>query len=216
MKIEDIPKLDWSKSDGLIPAIVQHARSGAVLMLGYMNRDALRLTLEKGRVTFFSRSKQRLWEKGETSGHYLSVVDVSADCDSDTLLVLADPQGPACHKGTATCFPERPTLASEGLAFLGELESIIAQRLTEKPESSYTARLFAAGPSRMAQKVGEEGVEVALAAVGTDDEQLVNEVADLIYHLMLILKSRTLSLGQVARELESRHRNRVRDTRQVG
>lgn len=216
MTIDNIEKLDWSKSDGLMPAIVQDSRSGAVLMFGYMNREALRVTLERGRVTFFSRSKQRLWEKGETSGHYLNVVDISADCDADTLLILADPQGPTCHKGTPSCFADRPTFTSESLAFLGELETIIGQRLTEKPESSYTARLFAAGRARMAQKVGEEGVEVALAAVGTDDAGIVNETADLLYHLLLLLKSRNLSLGHVVRELESRHKNRARVPQQEG
>jgi len=208
MKIEEIPQLDWDKGDGLLPAVVQDARSGAVLMLGYMNREALRETLSRGRVAFFSRSRQRPWVKGETSGHYLDVVSVSADCDGDTLLVLAEPHGPVCHKGTATCFADHARTSAEDLAFLAQLESVIAQRIADKPQGSYTARLFAEGPSRIAQKVGEEGVEVALAAVSDDDGKLVAESADLLFHLLLLMKSRGLSLAGVVHELESRHAHR--------
>jgi len=183
-----------------------------VLMLGYMNREALRETLTRRRVVFFSRSRQQLWEKGETSGHTLTLVGIRADCDRDTLLVTALPAGPVCHTGTATCFGDDAPAGEErragdagGLAFLGALQSIIAQRLAERPEGSYTARLYSQGPKRIAQKVGEEGVEVALAAVVETDDKVVAESADLIYHLVLLLKSRGLSLEHVAAELESRH-----------
>jgi phosphoribosyl-ATP pyrophosphohydrolase/phosphoribosyl-AMP cyclohydrolase len=208
MKLQDIPALAWDKDAGLLPAVVQHARTGVVLMLGYMNREALRETLTGGRVVFFSRSRQRLWMKGETSGNVLNVVNVTPDCDNDTLLILAEPTGPVCHRGTPTCFVDQMPTAAERHAFLAELESIIAQRLAERPEGSYTARLFAQGPARVAQKIGEEGVEVALAAVSGDDRALVSETADLLYHLLLLVKSRNLSLAHVVTELESRHLNR--------
>lgn len=198
--------LDWNKdAHGLLPAIVQDAKTGRVLMLGYMNQAALDKTLASKQVTFFSRSKQRLWTKGETSGHVLNLVDVFGDCDGDTLLVLADPMGPTCHTGTVSCFGDELTTAAERLAFLARLESVIAQRVADKPEGSYTARIWAQGPTRMAQKVGEEGVEVALAAVTQTEERLVSEGADLLYHLALLLKSRNLSLLDVVKELEQRH-----------
>jgi phosphoribosyl-AMP cyclohydrolase / phosphoribosyl-ATP pyrophosphohydrolase len=208
MQPDDIDKLDWTKAGGLIPAVVQHARTGAVLMLGYMNREALRETLGEARVVFYSRTRQRLWQKGETSGHFLDVVNVSTDCDGDALLVLAHPNGPVCHEGTPTCFAARPITDAESLAFLTELEGIIARRIDEKPEGSYTARLSAAGPSRIAQKIGEEGVEVALAAAAGEDSRIVSESADLLYHLLLLLSTRNLSLGDVARTLEARHAGR--------
>lgn len=209
MNISDIEHLAWDKDDGLLPAIVQHADSGAVLMLGYMNRESLRETLNGGRVVFYSRSRGRLWRKGETSGHTLNVVSVSRDCDADTLLVLAEPTGPVCHRGTPSCFADQPPTAAEGLAFLAQLESIIAGRLAERPQGSYTARLFAEGPARIAQKIGEEGVEVALAAVAPDDNHLVGETADLVYHVLLLLKSRNLTLSHVVSELQSRHLSRA-------
>ncbi len=146
MILDDVRSLDWSKGDGLLPVIVQHARTGRVLMLGYMNETALRETLTGGRVVFFSRSRQSLWTKGETSGHFLDVVDVSTDCDSDAILVLADPIGPTCHKGTESCFADAAPAAAQRLAFLALLEQIIAQRIADQPEGSYTARLFAEGP----------------------------------------------------------------------
>lgn len=205
MKIEDVAGLDWTRSDGLLPAVVQHAGSGAVLMVGYMNCEALRETLSGGRVVFFSRSRNRLWMKGETSGHHLHVVSVSSDCDADTILVLADPQGPVCHRGTPTCFADQPPTDAQRLAFLAHLERVIARRIADKPEGSYTTRLFAEGRNRLAQKIGEEGVEVALAAVAEDDAKLLGECADLLYHLLLMLKSRNLSLDQVVNELSSRH-----------
>jgi phosphoribosyl-ATP pyrophosphohydrolase/phosphoribosyl-AMP cyclohydrolase len=200
--------LAWSKGDGLLPAIVQDADTGAVLMLAYMNREALGETLARGRVVFYSRSRQQLWEKGETSGNTLDLVDLVADCDSDALLVTARPKGPTCHRNTATCFGDGAALPEDSLRFLGKLEAVIAQRLADAPEGSYTAKLFARGTKRMAQKVGEEGVEVALAAMAGDDAELVSESADLLFHLTLLLKSRGLSLAQVADELAARHRSR--------
>jgi len=202
---EDCGRLDWAKGDGLLPAIVQHVRTGRVLMLGYMNEASLRETLSCGRVVFYSRSRQSLWTKGETSGHFLEVVDVSTDCDADAILVLADPLGPTCHMGTESCFADALPADAQRLAFLALLESIIANRIADQPEGSYTARLFADGPGRIAQKVGEEGVETALAAVTRDDDGLVNECADLLFHLLLLLKSRDLSLERVADELRARH-----------
>jgi phosphoribosyl-ATP pyrophosphohydrolase/phosphoribosyl-AMP cyclohydrolase len=203
--LDDVGRLDWTKGDGLLPAVVQHARTGRVLMLGYMNEAALRETLSGGRVVFYSRSRRSLWIKGETSGHFLDVVDVSTDCDSDAILVLADPLGPTCHKGTESCFAEALPPDAQRLDFLALLERIIAQRIAGQPEGSYTARLFADGPGRIAQKVGEEGVETALAAVTRDDDGLVSECADLLFHLLLLLKSRDLSLKHVVDELRARH-----------
>lgn len=203
----DVDRLAFEKQAGLLPAIVQHADTGAVLMLGYMNRLALEATIERGRVVFFSRSKQRLWEKGETSLHTLDVIDVVQDCDDDTLLVLAIPRGPTCHTGTNTCFGDVARTRAERFAFLGSLEGIVEQRVAERPEGSYTARLFASGTRRIAQKVGEEGVEVALAATTESPEKLVGEAADFLYHLVVLLKDRGVSLEAVTRELESRHLN---------
>ena len=199
-----ISALDWSKGDGLLPAVIQDASSGKVLMLGYMNAEALQTTLDQKRVTFFSRRKNRLWTKGETSGHFLELVAVAPDCDNDTLLITARPHGPTCHTGTESCFGEVETQV-DALAFLSRLESVIAQRIAEKPEGSYTARIWAQGPTKMAQKVGEEGVEVALAAVAQSDDRLISESADLLFHLALLLKSRNLSLADVVAELSERH-----------
>ena len=201
----DVRRLDWSKGDGLLPAVIQDARSGRVLMLGYMNEESLSRTLADGRVTFFSRARNQLWTKGETSGHFLDVVQVSADCDNDTILVLANPQGPTCHKGTTTCFAEARDPDATANAFLATLEKTIAQRIAESPEGSYTARLYASGIGRIAQKVGEEGVETALAAVTREDPELVGECADLLYHLLVMLKARNLTLDRVVQELASRH-----------
>lgn len=205
MKLDQVEALDWSKGDGLLPAIVQDARTGKVLMLGYMNREALRTTLGEKRVTFYSRSKQRLWTKGETSGNFLQLVDATMDCDRDTLLVTANPDGPTCHNGTDSCFGDEIGTTATRLSFLSQLETVIEQRVSARPEGSYTARLWAEGPTRMAQKVGEEGVEVALAAVTQTPDKLVGEAADLLFHLTLLLKSRQLSLGDVVVELERRH-----------
>lgn len=211
LKATDIDRLDFAKGDGLIPVIVQHAASGAVLMLGYMNREALSETFTRRRVVFFSRSKQRLWEKGETSGHSLDLVEVRADCDRDTLLVTVQPRGPACHLNLATCFGDEPVTQAERVAFLGTLEGIIEQRIADNsPEGSYTARLFAQGVRRVAQKVGEEGVEFALAATAESDEKVVAEAADLLFHLLIGLKSRGVRLSQVVEELERRDNSRGR------
>jgi phosphoribosyl-ATP pyrophosphohydrolase/phosphoribosyl-AMP cyclohydrolase len=203
----DSKLLDWGKGDGLLPAVVQHADTGAVLMLGYMNREALAETLSSNRVTFWSRSKKRLWTKGETSGNFLELRAVAVDCDGDTLLILAEPTGPACHTGTPTCWGESPPQAAgEKLAFLATLEGVIQQRIAAKPEGSYTAKLLAEGTRRIAQKVGEEGLELALAAVAQSNDDIVGEAADLLYHAMLLLQVKQLSLGQVVAELERRHK----------
>lgn len=205
---QDLTRIDFAKGDGLVPVIVQDAASARVLMLGYMNSSAAAETLRRGRVVFWSRSKNRLWEKGETSGHSLGVVSMALDCDADTLLVRAVPAGPVCHRGTPTCFDDvaDEAVAAETLGFLGELEAIIANRMTSATEASYTAKLLAAGTRRIAQKVGEEGVEVALAGAAGNREELISESADLLYHLIVMLKSRDLSLRDVAAELQSRHR----------
>ena len=201
----DIARVDFAKGDGLVPAIVQDADSGAVLMMAYMNREALEQTIARKRAVFYSRSKQRLWEKGETTGHSLDVVSVVADCDKDTLLVTAHPRGPACHNGTVTCFGDEPRTAATRIAFLAKLEGVIAQRATEKPEASYTARLLEKGVQRVAQKVGEEGVELALAGAAQGDDKVVGESADLLFHMLVLLRARGVSLGQVVAELENRH-----------
>lgn len=205
LTLADADSLDFGKGSGILPAIIQHAETGAVLMLGYMSREALCETLIRRRVVFFSRSRQRLWEKGETSGHTLELIAVRTDCDRDALLVTALPRGPVCHRDTATCFGDDSPAGGSRLAFLPALEGVIAQRLAERPEGSYTARLHAEGPARMAQKVGEEGLEVALAAVAQSERELIAESADLLYHLLLLLASRGLRLEHVVAELESRH-----------
>jgi len=200
LTLDGIDAFAWDKQSGLLPAIVQDAATLRVLMLGYMDRQALRLTLSTHKATFFSRSRGRLWTKGETSGNTLNVVSVAADCDRDTLLVLAHPHGPTCHLGTPSCFA-----ASAPSSMLGELDKIVATRERERPAGSYTTKLFESGVPRIAQKVGEEGVEVALAAVTADDAALLGEVADLIYHLTVLLRARGLSLCDVDTELKRRH-----------
>nr|WP_199038875.1 bifunctional phosphoribosyl-AMP cyclohydrolase/phosphoribosyl-ATP diphosphatase HisIE [Dyella sp. ASV24] len=202
----DPSRLDWAKGDGLLPVIVQHWLTGEVLMLGYMSAEALVATQESGHVTFFSRSKQRLWTKGETSGHVLVLKSVRMDCDADTLLVLAEPHGPTCHNGTSSCFGDE---VQPPLGFLAELDALIAQRYVERPAGSYTTKLFEGGIRRMAQKVGEEGVETALAAVAQDDDALLGEAADLVYHLAVALRARGLGLSDVAGVLSQRHAVRV-------
>lgn len=198
--------LDWGKSDGLLPAIVQDATTGTVLMLGYMNRDALEATQASGHVTFWSRSKRRLWTKGESSGNYLELESLAADCDGDTVLVLARPAGPVCHAGTTTCFGEEPPrAAAEELAFLCVLERVIEKRIQDRPSGSYTAKLLAQGPHRIAQKVGEEGLELALASVTAAEPAIIGEAADLLYHTLLLLRSHGIALSAVVGELERRH-----------
>ena len=197
----DPTSLDWPKMDGLIPAIVQDAASGEVLMLGYMDRAALDATLADKMVTFHSRSKNALWRKGETSGNGLDLVDVRMDCDQDALLVLATPRGPTCHTGTVSCFGDQ---GPPGVGFVGALERVIQSRATADPATSYTARLLAEGPARAAQKVGEEGVETALAGRCGDDAELISEAADLVYHLTVLLKARGLGWGDVVSKLRER------------
>jgi phosphoribosyl-ATP pyrophosphohydrolase/phosphoribosyl-AMP cyclohydrolase len=202
----DAARLDWDKGDGLVPAIVQDAGTGAVLMLAYMNRAALAATVASKRVTFWSRSKGRLWTKGETSGNFLELRSLAVDCDGDTLLVLADPKGPACHTGSRTCWGENaPRADAERLAFLATLERVIRQRIADRPPGSYTAALLAQGTRRIAQKVGEEGLELALAAVAQSDDEVLGEAADLLYHTILLLEAKNLSLAQVVAVLQARH-----------
>jgi phosphoribosyl-ATP pyrophosphohydrolase/phosphoribosyl-AMP cyclohydrolase len=208
LTLADVEDLDFSKNAGLLPAIVQDADSGAVLMLGYMNAAALRATLERARVVFFSRSKDRLWEKGEVSGHTLELVTVRTDCDRDSLLVSARARGPVCHLGTMSCFGEVSATEASRLAFLSVLENVIELRIKERPDGSYTASLIGEGAKRIAQKVGEEGFELALAGVADTDERVVAEAADLIFHMMVLLKSRNLPLSKVVAELAKRHAQR--------
>ncbi|CQH43536.1 TPA: bifunctional phosphoribosyl-AMP cyclohydrolase/phosphoribosyl-ATP diphosphatase HisIE [Yersinia enterocolitica] len=198
---QQINQLDWEKVDNLMPAIVQHAVSGEVLMMGYMNKEALAVTEETGKVTFFSRTKQRLWTKGESSGHFLNVVNIYPDCDNDTLLILVNPIGPTCHLGNNSCFAP----AASDWGFLYQLEQLLASRKSADPASSYTAKLYASGTKRIAQKVGEEGVETALAATVNDREELTNEASDLMYHLLVLLQDQDLDLSKVICRLRERH-----------
>jgi phosphoribosyl-ATP pyrophosphohydrolase/phosphoribosyl-AMP cyclohydrolase len=200
---ENSNELAWDKMDNLLPAIVQDALSGKVLMQGYMDQDALAKTLETGKVTFFSRSKQRLWTKGETSGNTLDLVSVACDCDQDSLLVLANPNGPTCHTGVESCWFEGNTPA---FTFLADLERVLAARKDADPKSSYTASLYNKGIKRIAQKVGEEGVETALAATVHDKEELKNEAADLLYHLTVLLQASDMSLNDALNVLRERHK----------
>lgn len=193
--------LDWGKAGGLVPLVVQHHHDGRVLMLGYSDRDALQHTLATGDVHFFSRTRDTLWRKGETSGNRLRVVSLAADCDHDALLCQALPGGPTCHRGTTSCFDGD----GSAHAWLNTLEAVIAARRQHAPDSSYVARLFAQGTARIAQKVGEEGVETALAAVGGDRDALRDEAADLLFHLLVLLQSADLRLADVVAELARRH-----------
>lgn len=202
LTISEVAGLAWDKMNGMLPAIVQDCRSGRVLMLGYMNREALDATLRSGLGTFFSRSKQRLWQKGETSGNRLNIRSVFADCDDDALLVLAEPEGPTCHTGTISCFGNE---AIEGPGWLGDLAAIVRQRADTGDKDSYTLRLLEEGPSRIAQKVGEEGVEVALAAVTRGAEGCAPEVADLLYHLAVLMQALGFGWEEVITLLRSRH-----------
>jgi phosphoribosyl-AMP cyclohydrolase / phosphoribosyl-ATP pyrophosphohydrolase len=199
---ENYESLAWSKMDDLIPAIVQDAATGAVLMQGFMNKEALHATLTSTKATFFSRSKQRLWKKGETSNNTLDVSKILTDCDRDSLLIEATPNGPTCHLGTDSCFPET-SLSRQN--FLSYLERFIDQRKNDPVEESYTARLLARGTTKVAQKVGEEGVEVALAAVAETKEDLLGECADLFYHTLVLLQDKQVKLSEVMEVLEQRH-----------
>ncbi len=202
----DIDKLDFEKGDGLLPAVVQHADSGQVLMLGYMNRTAVQKTLDEKKVTFYSRSRERLWTKGETSGNTLHLVDLQPDCDNDTLLILADPAGPVCHTGEDSCFYRKNFMPAGGqIAFLQELDDLIRSRKRNMPEDSYTASLFKSGIDRIAQKVGEEAVETLLEAKNSDNQALKGEAADLLYHLMVLLAERGITLEEVTETLVDRH-----------
>lgn len=195
-------KIDFEKGSGLVPAIVQDADTLQVLMLGYMNAESVEKTEETGLVTFFSRSRQELWTKGETSGNTLALVDMAVDCDFDTILVKARPAGPTCHEGTLSCFGEG---GAEGVGFLAYLETLIEGRKTADPESSYTAQLLQGPLRRAAQKVGEEGVETALASVAETDDKLVSEAADLFYHTLVLLAAKDVKLEAVIAELKGRH-----------
>lgn len=193
---------DWTKGDGLLPAIIQDGATGQILMLGYMNREAAETTVATGKVTFFSRSKQRLWTKGETSGNTLGFVSAALDCDRDAILVQATPAGPACHTGARTCFSDS---LPEGFGFLAYLDGLVHARRESMPEGSYTTSLFQAGPSRVAQKVGEEGVELALARMKDDREEMANEAADLLFHMLVLLADAGMSLEDALAVLRKRH-----------
>lgn len=199
-----IAQIDWQKMDGLIPAIVQHHISGQVLMLGYMNADAVAQTLNTGHVTFFARTKKRLWVKGETSGNFLTLKSVALDCDNDALLVQASPAGATCHKGTTTCWGDNVDMPQ--MAWLAHLNEFVADRKNADAGSSYTADLYKQGTKRIAQKVGEEGVETALSATAGDWEELKNESADLLYHLLVLLNQTNVPLTEVIKTLKSRHK----------
>ncbi|MBI2813800.1 MAG: bifunctional phosphoribosyl-AMP cyclohydrolase/phosphoribosyl-ATP diphosphatase HisIE [Opitutae bacterium] len=196
------PKIDWKKNSGLVPAIVQDAATLQVLMLGYMDAAALKKTLRTKKVAFFSRSKQRLWTKGESSKNFLHLVDVKVDCDQDTLLVTARPDGPTCHRGTVSCFGGG---GASGAGFLAQLEQTVVARLRSGDKKSYTVRLAKEGVARVAQKVGEEGVETALAALKADKAEFAGEAADLLYHLVVLLRVKKMSLADALAVLEKRH-----------
>ena len=195
-------KLDFEKMNGLVPAIIQDNYTQKVLMLGFMNEEAYQKTGETGKVTFFSRTKNRLWTKGEESGNFLNVVEIKADCDQDTLLIKVHPEGPVCHTGTDTCWGETN---SQDIMFLKELQDFICQRHAEMPEKSYTTTLFKSGVNKMAQKVGEEAVETVIEACNGTDERLIYEGADLLYHLIVLLTSKGYRIEDLARELKERH-----------
>jgi len=198
--------IDFQKMGGLVPAIIQDADTKNVLMLGFMNEDAYRKTQETGKVTFWSRTRQTLWTKGETSGHYLNVVSMQIDCDNDTLLIKVHPIGPTCHKGTGTCWGEDNTAEpGSSLSFLTELQDFIYQRKAQMPEGSYTTKLFNSGVNKMAQKVGEEALETVIEATNGTDDKLIYEASDMLYHLMVLLTSKGLRLEDIVEELHRRH-----------
>jgi phosphoribosyl-AMP cyclohydrolase / phosphoribosyl-ATP pyrophosphohydrolase len=195
------PSINFEKTGGLVPAIIQDSKTGEVRMLGYMNEEALRLTAKDGWVTFWSRSREKLWQKGETSGNRLKVVSMAADCDADALLIQAEPQGPTCHTGSQSCFGDS---GASSLQLLADLYEVIRTRKVEMPEGSYTTKLFESGVDRIAQKVGEEAVEVVIASKNPAKDKFVGEVADLTYHLFVLLAERGVTLEDVAKELRSR------------
>ena len=197
-----IERVDFDKMNGLVPAVVQDAEDGAVLMVGFMNSEALERTRDEGRVTFWSRTKGRLWQKGETSGNYLEVVSVDVDCDGDTLLIRAHPRGPVCHTGTKSCFPNQSEAHAGKILY--RLTRIISERKVTMPEGSYTSKLFGEGEKKIGQKVGEEAVELAIAAQYPDKQRCVEEAGDLIYHLLVLLAAKEISLAEVEAELERR------------
>ncbi|WP_440873917.1 bifunctional phosphoribosyl-AMP cyclohydrolase/phosphoribosyl-ATP diphosphatase HisIE [Thalassotalea sp. PLHSN55] len=201
--LENSQDLAWAKMDNLIPAIIQDAATGAVLMQGFMNQEALSKTLETGKATFFSRSKQRLWMKGESSNNTLDVVQVLADCDQDCLLIAANPNGPTCHLNTDSCFPEEQ-LSQQN--FLSHLERFVDKRANDSIEESYTAKLLSRGTNKVAQKVGEEGVEVVIAALAESKEEFLGECADLFYHTLVLLKDQNIALSEVMEVLQQRHK----------
>jgi phosphoribosyl-ATP pyrophosphohydrolase/phosphoribosyl-AMP cyclohydrolase len=201
-KTDFIP--DFSKLSGLVPAVIQDHDTLKVLMLGFMNEEAFRITCETGRVTFFSRTRNRLWTKGEESGNFLDVVEILNDCDSDSLLIKVHPVGPVCHTGADTCWNEENTL--DDLDFLRTLQDLVDRRKKEMPEGSYTTSLFKAGTAKIAQKVGEEAVETVIGAMAGDDENFLYEGADLLYHLIVLLSHKGYRIEDLARELKKRHR----------
>ena len=203
MPVINSKKLAWEKGDGLLPAIIQDLNTSQVLMLGYMNNDALAKTLDTKKVTFYSRSKNRLWTKGETSGNWLDFVSAEMDCDADTILIQVRPHGPACHTGSRTCFNDH---AAGTAAFLDQLSTLIAARHRIMPENSYTTSLFREGTARIAQKVGEEGIELALARMKNDPKEIKNEAADLLFHLMVLLEDAELAFSDVIAVLQERHK----------
>lgn len=196
-------KIDFSKADGLVPAIIQDNKTLKVLMLGYMNQESFDKTEETGKVTFFSRSKQRLWTKGEESGNFLEVVSIKNDCDDDSLLIKVNPVGPVCHTGTDTCWKEENT---QGVQFLSVLQDFIDQRKAEMPEGSYTTKLFTKGVRTITQKVGEEAIETVIGAMANDDENFIYEGADLLYHLIVLLTHKGYRIEDLANELAGRHK----------
>lgn len=203
MMEEEIKQIDWDKGGGLVPVVVQDAQNLRILMLGYMNAEALSETLKTKKVTFYSRSKNRLWVKGESSGHFLDLVSAQIDCDQDTILIKAVPNGPVCHTGTQTCFDDEQ---GSSVMFLDMLSSIIKQRHEERPAGSYTTQLFEEGKARIAQKVGEEAVELTIAAMGGNREDILNEAADLLFHMLVLLREASIDLDEVCQILSNRHK----------
>ena len=194
--------LNFDKMGGILPAIIQDAQTNEVLMLGFMNQEAYEKTKSEGKVTFYSRTKGRLWTKGEESGNFMDVVEIFEDCDADTLLIRVNPEGPACHTGMRTCFGET---AGDNLAFLQSLQSLLLSRKEELPENSYTAKLFQGGPRKIAKKVGEEAAELVIEAMDSDDEKFLNEAADLLFHMCILLVDRGFKLENIVKILEERH-----------